>query len=317
MTATAFAPDDPRSALPGPTSSADTATAAPREPQVHDLGHRAPQTTSGAGSRSWYVRGQNFCVGLTDLVADDELAEADVHDEHLVLVPDAGVCVTVDGPDGPDGPVSVTGPGLLVVAPGASVVTADRRCTVVRIFSSYAADVMHRAGNRDAYAQPDPAVALLPPVPPGGSGRRPTRALRLEDVPDTPGRFGRIVRSSSLMVNWFPVQVGPRSEDHLSPHVHDDFEQASLTLGGDFVHHFRSPWTPRLSEWRADEHHSCGSPSVAIIPPGVVHTTRAVGAGDHHLIDVFAPPRADFTAQGWVLNQDDYADDTRDAQATP
>jgi hypothetical protein len=37
-----------------------------------------------------------------------------------------------------------------------------------------------------------------------------------------------------------------------------------------------------------------------------VHTTRAVGAGPHTLVDVFAPPREDFLARGWVLNAGDY-----------
>ena len=50
----------------------------------------------------------------------------------------------------------------------------------------------------------------------------------------------------------------------------------------------------------------CASPSVAIIPPGIIHSTRAVGEGTHQLIDIFAPPRADFLAQGWALNADEY-----------
>lgn len=61
-----------------------------------------------------------------------------------------------------------------------------------------------------------------------------------------------------------------------------------------------------MSEWREDEHVQVGSPSMTLIPPTVVHTTRAVGAGPHTLIDVFAPPREDFLAKGWVLNAGDY-----------
>ncbi|MEK8174567.1 hypothetical protein NKH77_52745 [Streptomyces sp. M19] len=43
-----------------------------------------------------------------------------------------------------------------------------------------------------------------------------------------------------------------------------------------------------MSEWRDDEHLQVGSPSMTLIPPTVVHTTRAVGPGAHTLIDVFA-----------------------------
>jgi len=302
MTAASFEPDDPRSAMPSPAGSPGVAGTARPVPQVFELSDKTADVTSEAGSRTWYVRAQNFCVGVTDLAAGDTLAEVDIPDDYLVLVCTTDAVATVHGADEP---VSVTGPGLIIVAPGTSAVSADRRCTVVRIFSGHVADVMSRARNHRVYEIIDPAVATLAPVPERAEHSR-THAFHLADIPDAPGRFGRILRSSSLMINWFPLQMGPRSEDHLSPHVHDDFEQASLALVGDYVHHFRSPWTPRLREWRPDEHRACSSPSIAIIPAGVIHTTRAVGPGDHQLIDIFAPPRADFASQGWVINDAEY-----------
>ena len=37
-----------------------------------------------------------------------------------------------------------------------------------------------------------------------------------------------------------------------------------------------------------------------------MHTSEAVGSGTNVMLDIFAPPREDFVAQGWVLNHDDY-----------
>ena len=88
--------------------------------------------------------------------------------------------------------------------------------------------------------------------------------------------------------------------------MNDDFEQAFLTLEGDFVHHIRRPWTKRMRDWRPDEHVQVTSPSFTLVPPGNVYTSRGVNHGRHQLIDVFAPPRPDFIEQGWVLNQSDY-----------
>ena len=112
------------------------------------------------------------------------------------------------------------------------------------------------------------------------------------------------------MVNFIPTRIGPRDPRRLSPHSHADFEQCSLQLGGEFVHHVRSPWTPDLSLWRADQHLKLTGAGAIIFPPPLEHTSQAVGTGANRLVDVFAPPRRDFLAMaGWVLNTDDYAPD--------
>ncbi len=73
------------------------------------------------------------------------------------------------------------------------------------------------------------------------------------------------------------------------------------------MHHIRTPWTPDITSWREDDHQVCSSPAVTIIPPPTVHTTQSLGLMPHQLIDIFCPPRVDFSERpGWVLNHDDY-----------
>ncbi|MEY9844605.1 mannose-6-phosphate isomerase-like protein (cupin superfamily) [Streptacidiphilus sp. BW17] len=266
---------------------------------VDETSERDPDLVSEGGSRTWSVCGRNFVVAITELAAGDRLTEHDLPDEYVLLVQDdAWVGVEHDGQAG----VSVSEPALVVVPAGTSTVRAASSTTVARVFPARCDEQMRRAVNHGAGADLR-AVAPLKPIEAGGDG---IRIHRLRDIPDEEGRLGRIFRTASLMVNWFPVHEGPRDTERLSPHSHEDFEQMSVTLVGDYAHHLRVPWTPRMSEWRDDEHVQVSSPSMTLIPPTVVHTTRAVGAGPHTLIDVFAPPREDFLAHGWVLNSGEY-----------
>src|SRR3546814_4193125 len=77
----------------------------------------------------------------------------------------------------------------------------------------------------------------------------------LFSVEPTEGRFGVLYRSTNMMVNLFPVAEEPRDPNKMSPHHHDDFEQCSLTLQGDFMHYIRWPWTVNKAI-RSEEHTS-------------------------------------------------------------
>jgi hypothetical protein len=98
----------------------------------------------------------------------------------------------------------------------------------------------------------------------------------------------------------------PRDETQLTPHSHTDFEQGSVALEGGWLHHLRVPWTTNRRHWRPDVHLEIGSPSTTIIPAGVIHTSQGVAGEGMRLVDVFAPPRMDFSDRGWVDNAADY-----------
>ena len=124
------------------------------------------------------------------------------------------------------------------------------------------------------------------------------RVYPLSEHPLKSGMLGRIFRCSTVMVNVLAEDDQPRDPTQLSPHHHDDFEQVSLQVHGDYVHHMRVPWTPDSSTWRDDEHQRCAAPAVVVIPPPLVHTSQSVEAMHHWLIDVFAPPRPDLAEEG-------------------
>ncbi len=278
-----------------------------RPPSYYEFTGQNLDETEFTVERSWSIRARNFCVAYTWASVGTTLEQAAVPDEHILVVPGA-TPVRVDAQDGQRSCVS--GPAVVIVPPGTSSVTTDGAGAILQVFSSRATAALANARNGDRYSGTEPEAAAPPDRPSRGPGT--LRVYRAADIPEDPSRFGRILRTDSLMINWFAPTQGPQDAESLSPHVHEDFEHVSVTLAGEYIHHLRTPWTPRLQDWRDDEHVQITSPSVTIIPPGIIHTTQAVGPGSHELIDVFAPPRVDFAAEAWVVNDGDYAGGLQD-----
>ncbi len=246
-------------------------------------------------------------VVYSQLAAGDAVERDDQPDEYMVLFTDPDAAATIDTRgDAGGASCSIAGETMAVVPPGHSRIVAGRDTTVVRIFSNESTDLCAAAGNASLFTNDDPTVAPFAPWPESPAGHS-LRIYPMADVPADPQRFGRLFRCSTVMVNWFHPVDGPRDPAKLSPHHHDDFEQLSLQIQGDYVHHLRTAWTPNMAVWRDDEHLAAASPALTVITPPTIHTSQAVGDHVHELIDIFCPPRIDFSMRpGWVLNAVEY-----------
>ncbi|MGE0653270.1 MAG: hypothetical protein AB7P12_16225 [Alphaproteobacteria bacterium] len=293
-----YAAGDPRASLPNaPKMAAPTAFKGAEYARFYD---EQPQETEG-DSRTWYARGQNMIVAYTEGKAGLVLDRAGQPDEYVVLVPGRDTRITVEAAGER---LDVDGHSLVVVPAGASRVVLETDGVVVRLLTTRSTDLAARCSNAESYARPDPNVAPFEPWP-GAAGSDRVRVYSL-DVPDEPGRFGRIFRCSTIMVNFIKPSP-PRDISKMSPHHHDDFEQYSLCLEGAYTHHLRWPWITDMAQWRKDEAELCKAPSVAVIPPPAIHTSQSMDPAGNLLVDVFCPPRADFSAKpGWVINAADY-----------
>ena len=293
--------DDPRSALAAATKPDPGGAVAAA--QYHDFRTLASPDGTTADERTAAVRGQNVILVHTWAVDGDDLDNGTLEGELAVLAFDDSPAFDVITPAGA---VRVEGAGLAVVPPGASRVRVHGTGPLVRLVEAGEAAWSGKVANAAAYAKDHPRVTLLERWPEPAGGNK-VRVYPLSGVPDDPARFGRIFRTRSFMVNFLPVNDGPRDPRKLSPHTHDDFEQLSLAVRGEYIHHIRTPWLADSTAWRDDEHVTLGSPSVVVIPPPAVHTSEAHDAGPNQLVDIFSPPREDFSAKpGWVLNAGDY-----------
>ncbi len=254
--------------------------------------------TQPVGSRTWFVRAQNFVLSYSELRAGDHL-DWDDDRGYVVIAAVPGTRLTVTTPSNT---AHLRDRGIVVVPPGTSRVTSESAVRVARMFESASKKAAARATNAESYRSPHPRVTTVADDLP-----QPARlaAHHVCEYPADSARFGAIFQTPSLMVNFLDIQDGPRDPEKLSPHHHEDFEQGSFTVDGIWLHHIRTPWTTRRSQWREDEHIGVQGASLTIIPPPTIHTSQAIGAGTNLMVDLFSPPRLDFAEKGWVLNQTD------------
>ncbi|HET7887339.1 MAG TPA: hypothetical protein VFL62_14010 [Bradyrhizobium sp.] len=263
-----------------------------------------PQQTDADGTRHWITRAANFLTVVSQ-AEEGAVLPRDNPDEYVVLLP-PGTAATIEA--GGER-IESKGNSLTIVPPGVSRVTVRKAGVVARIFSKRAEDLAKAAVNAATYADGAPEVADLKPWPDPVGGFRLRHYDLDKAVSPDPSPLGmRVFRSTNLMINVLMPWQKRRDETKLSPHSHEDFEQISLSMKGAFAHHLRYPWGSDKTRWREDEHARYdASPSVLVIPARVLHTTQDLGEGITWLIDVFGPPRMDFSSrEGFVLNAAEY-----------
>ncbi|NRP72144.1 hypothetical protein ILFOPFJJ_03040 [Ensifer psoraleae] len=248
--------------------------------------------------RVWRARGKTFLVEWYEAAGIDASLERRAIDETIAVFPAGGGSVTIDGISTtiPDRAIAIIPPdvhSITVVAKGQVILMSPIRSDMARPAAQNERDYDDASAEGMQVVGDAPSRAGLQVIPIDGI-KPPADKPRL-----------KIVRSATMSVSWIEYE-GLRDRTKLSPHDHADFEQGSLAIEGEFIHHLRVPWGPDATAWRDDLHLAAAPRSLCVIPPKMVHTTEGEGEGKHILLDIFAPARADFIGKGWVFNQDAY-----------
>lgn len=271
----------------------------------HDI---PPQETSADGkAKTWITRGGNFAVTYSEVEEGAVLARENNPEEYMVILPPDGTTATIEAGGTT---IEAGSDSLTIVPPGPSTITATSKGVIARIISKASDDVMALASNAANYADGAPELAPVDLWPEPVDGFK-LRHYPLAQYADPNGERiqPRCFRSTNMLVNLFAYYNTRRDTTKLSPHWHDDFEQASLTLCGTWIHHTRYNWGADLKNWWPDDDSEMKTPSVIIIPARAVHTSRDSGPDgpESSLYDIFCPPRMDFASKkGFVINEDEY-----------
>lgn len=267
-----------------------------RQPSIGRYYAEKPQL-EGQGVRSWITRAANFAIVVSEGTAGSSFSGTAV-DEQFVYTLEGGVRVNAGGQS-----IELGAEDLAIVPPGPWTIHFTNPGHVVHQITTDEPLAKH-AANAATYAAGAPEVAKSEPWPEPVGGYRLRRYSTLEAY--ARGGMVHAFRTRKLMMVPYARFLEPRDETQLSPHSHADFEQGSVALEGGWVHHLRVPWVPDKRAWRPDLHLEVDSPSTTIIPAGVIHTSQGIAGEGMRLIDVFAPPRVDFSEKGWVDNAADY-----------
>lgn len=292
---------DPRSAMRQNNSDRNKAKETVAQAGYFNFDASAPSDAS-KNLRNWYAQAANFVVVYSEAQSGADLSRKDQADEYMILLPESETSIEIEWSGSKQ---KIEGYSVIFVPAGVSDIKVLTGGPVVRFFTRKATDIVERCAALLPPYHGDENVPPLEPWPDPVGGEK-VRSYSL-DIEPVDGRFGRIFRSRNFMVNYIYPRQGPRDRSAMSPHKHDEFQQCSLCLEGTYLHHLRWPWGTDANTWKDDDHETCGAPSVAIIPAVVLHTSEAVGQGINQLVDVFCPPREDFSNQdGWVLNAVEY-----------
>lgn len=262
------------------------------DPEIRNTGHH------------WLMRSHNFWVEWVELPAGAPGFEFESDFESLLIVSRGAVQLSSAQATAPL--VEVPHHAVAIVPAGRHALSATLDAKLVLIASQRSDVARRRVLIAEAIEPPDPRVL------PAGRPYRRKRALDGAQVlpieaimasADKPRL--KMLQTETLSLNLVEYE-GPRDRSELSPHSHASFEQGSLAIEGDFVHHLRVSWGSDAGLWRDDEHLHAPSPSLLVVPVEMIHTTEGVGPGHHFLVDVFAPPRGDFIDKGWIFNAADY-----------
>jgi hypothetical protein len=249
------------------------------------------------GTETWYGRAQNLLVAYSKFRPGNTLEMANSENEYFIILVEGSINVSSE-----KGSASVNAPAQVIVPPGKSSITASSDGVLTRVFAPPPPELARKAVNYSSYDEPHPNVAPLELWPMPEDGYK----LRVYQFDKMPADSRKLFRSRNIMINWGANYGGPRDITRLSPHKHDDFEQVSLCIKGKYTHHIRYPWESDSTAWMEDDHFVIDTPSITIMPPPALHTSVAMGEANS-LIDIFGPPRMDFSLGGMV-NADNAAE---------
>ena len=253
---------------------------------------------AGSASRRVLLRSEAFCVERLRLAPGERDSIASEEEFFLLAPSRAPSLVSLEC--GGDHHVSHS---VVILPPGRHDVAAIRDEVELFVIATTRTDIsMDSAANADRYIVPNERVKPVgqPFLRLGGEA-----SVQIYPIDETPFPEGnprlKFFQTKTMSINWVEYEGG-RDRTSLSPHSHADFEQGSLAIMGSFIHHLREPWGKNADLWREDEHLEAPPGTLLVVPPGIVHTTEGVGEARHILIDIFAPPRSDFLAKGWMHN---------------